>query len=203
MGSYKDLVVNTLLDRSPQEWIVAIGIALLLALAVAGTLVACRRWLKVTDDTAPLVGLSLLAIFGGMVIGGIYVQLERRGSAGMGADARPPGAPGQGQGKAQGKGAGFGGFTTRLAGTIIENADVDHDGVLSMDEAANAAAKFVKETDPSGKGGIDRETLQNALRERLRPPGQPQPAPSTTKTAEPQPASPKPAPSDTSAQPPA
>jgi hypothetical protein len=203
MGSYKDSVVNTLLDRSPQEWIVAIGIALLLALAVAGALMACRRWLKVADDTAPLVGLSLLAIFGGMVIGGLYIQLERRTSAGAGADARPPGAPGKGQGKGQGKGAGLGGFTTRLAGTIIENADADHDGVLSMDEAANAAARFVKESDSSGKGAIDRETLQNALRESLRPPGQAQPAPSTTKAAEPQPAAPQPAPSDTASRPPA
>jgi hypothetical protein len=199
MGSYKDSVVNMLLDRSPQEWIAAIGIALLLALAVAGALVACRRWLKVTDDTAPLVGLALLAIFAGMVFGGVYVRMEQRASARAAAEAAPPGGPGPGLGKGKGAGGGIGGFTTRMAGAIIENADVDHDGVLSMEEAANAAAKFVKETDAGGKGGIDRQTLLNALRERLRPPGAAPAAAPAPKASEP--ASPVAAPAATDSAP--
>ena len=58
-----------------------------------------------------------------------------------------------------------------MATLIFENADADHDGVLSIDEAANAAAKFVHDGDASGKGKLDQESLVNILRQRLGPPG--------------------------------
>ena len=57
-------------------------------------------------------------------------------------------------------------MTTRMASLIFESADADHDGSLSIDEAANAAAKFVHDTDGKGKGKLDQEMLLNIIRER-------------------------------------
>ena len=163
MRPYLDSVLNVTLDRSPQEWIVGIVIALFLALALAGVNMAFRRWVKAKDDTVPLVGLGVVAIFAGMVIAGMYFEVNRRvaagppsaggGPAGPGGGPGGPGGPGGG-----GRGGGGGGrFTTRMATLIFENADADHDGLLTIDEAANAAAKFVHDSDASGKDKLDRE----------------------------------------------
>ena len=46
-----------------------------------------------------------------------------------------------------------------MATLIFENADADHDGLLSIDEAANAAAKFVHDTDASGRAKLDLDAL--------------------------------------------
>jgi hypothetical protein len=176
MGRYLESVSNAVLDRTPQEWIVGLVVALFLALALAGVLLALRRWVKIQDETAPLVGTALVAIFAGMVIAGIYVQLDRRASAGQAA-ARGPGGPGGmpggGPGGRGGGGGGAGGgrFATTLAGLIFDNADADHDGVITTEEAASAAAKFVHESGSDGKDKLDRDTLANILRERMRPGG--------------------------------
>jgi hypothetical protein len=178
MSPNLDSVLNVTLDRTPQEWIVGIVIALFLALALAGVNMAFRRWVKAKDETVPLVGLGVVAIFAGMVIAGMYFELNHRATAGPAA--APGGGPGGGPGGPGGGGRGPGGgrFTTRLASLIFDNADADHDGVLSVDEAANAAAKFVHDTDASGKGKgkLDLDTLTAAIRERLGPPGGAPPA---------------------------
>jgi hypothetical protein len=175
MSRYLESVSNVVLDRSPQEWIVGLVIALFLALALAGVHVALRRWAKVQDETAPLVGTAVVAIFAGMVIAGIYVQLERRANSGTtGAGAAPGGPggfPGGGPGGRGGGGGGGGRLATNLANMIFDNADADHDGMVTTEEAANAAAKFVHDSAGDGKDKLDRETLVNILRERMRPPG--------------------------------
>ena len=58
-------------------------------------------------------------------------------------------------------------------------ADRDDDGILSADEAADAAARLVREADASGKGSLDSATLAHALRETIFPPhpGPPGPGP--------------------------
>jgi hypothetical protein len=173
MGSYLQSVTNALLDRTPQEWIVGLAVALFLALALAGVNVAFRRWAKVQDELAPLVGTGLVAIFAGMLVAGIYVQMGRRATSGATAGAPGPGGPGGFPGGGGGGGRGGGGarLATTLAGQVFDNADADHDGMITTEEAANAAAKFVHESAADGKDKLDREGLTNILRERMRPPG--------------------------------
>ena len=79
MKPYLESVWNVTLDRPPQEWIVAIVVALFLALALAGANAALRRWVKVTDESVPLVGLAVIAIFCGMVIAGMHIELNNKG----------------------------------------------------------------------------------------------------------------------------
>jgi hypothetical protein len=170
MGRYLESVTNVVLDRTPQEWIVGLILALFLAVALAGAYLALRRWAKVQDEMAPLVGTAVVAIFAGMVISGIYVQLDRRANTGTTGAAGPPGGPGGFPGGG-GRGGGGGRFTTTLSGLVFDGADADHDGLITTEEAANAAAKFVHESAADGKDKIDRDTLANILRERMRPPG--------------------------------
>jgi hypothetical protein len=172
MGRYLESVSNVVLDRTPQEWIVGLVLALFLALALAGVHVALRRWAKVQDELAPLVGTAVVAIFAGMVIAGIYVQLDRRASTGRAGAAAPPGGGGPGGFPGGGgRGGGGGRFATNLANMMFDSADADHDGLITTEEAANAAAKFVHESAAEGKDKIDRDTLANIVRERMRPPG--------------------------------
>src|SRR3954454_12534950 len=137
MRPYLDSVINALLDRSSHEWIEGLLVALLLALALAGAHIACRRWLKVKGDAAPLAGLAVIAIFAGMVIASVYIQVKMRAaalatvmatntSAAGGPGAAPGGAPGGGPGPGGG-GRGQGAATSRMADLIFENADTDHD----------------------------------------------------------------------------
>jgi hypothetical protein len=186
MGIYRDSVINILLDREPQEWIVGLVVALFLALALAGAHMAAIKWLKATEGLAPLVAMSIIAIFAGMVIAGIYVQLTPKVTkvAGPPGDGRPPGGGfgGGGGGRGPGGGGGGGRLATTMTNRILETADADHDGRLSIEEAANAAAKFVKEADTTDKGGLDHDALLNLLRESFRPPGGGPPTPSPAPT---------------------
>ena len=175
-------VINILLDRSPQEWVEGIMAALFLALGLAGANMAFRRWIKATDDSTPLVGLALIAIFAGMVIATLRVHLRERDFSRPTADAGPAGGQFRG---------GFPGSRTssRMAELIFENADADHDGLLSTEEAATAAATFVKQADTGAKGALDRDVLIGIIRERLRPPGTaatppPPPPPATSVPAD-------------------
>ncbi len=161
MRPYLETALNVALDRSPQEWIGGIMAALCLALVLAGAHMACRRWLKPQDDATPLVGLAMVAIFAGMAIAAVDVQMKLRGTAGPSPDARPPDRPSF-------RGPWQGGSSTRMANLVFEGADADGDGLLSAEEAAVAAAKFIEEADVDGEGAIDREALITIIRERMR-----------------------------------
>ncbi len=181
MRARLDSIYNIIVDRSPQEWVVGIGIALLLALALVGVYMLCRRWLKVTDSPAPLAALAIVAIFTGMTIAAVYVHSSLRGrdapsTAGAGGAGRGPGG---GQAKAKGGGGGgqLNAFTKKVAERIVANADTDKDGLVSPDEAGTAAAAFIKEADVKEKGGLDSETLLTAIRERGRAGGGAPPQP--------------------------
>jgi hypothetical protein len=167
MGPYLESVVNVMLDRSPEEWIEGIIVSLFLALALAGAYTVCRRWTKAADDTMPLVVPAIVVIFAGMVLAAGYVHMKLRVPAVTAAgpaenmgprfDGRPFRGPE--------------GFSTRMTNLIFEAADTDRDGRISTEEAVDAAARFVDEADLNGEGGLDRDALIAALRERLRPPG--------------------------------
>jgi hypothetical protein len=172
MRPYLESVVNVLLDRSPEEWIEGIVVALFLSLALAGAYGVCRRWMKATDDTIPLVVPAMVVILAGMVITAGYVQLKLKAPARPTDPAsrfdmrRPQGPPFRGREF----------MAVRMGNLIFEAADADGDGRLSPDEAVNAAAKFVEDADVNGEGTLDRDALITALRDRLRPPdGAPQP----------------------------
>jgi CotH kinase protein/EF hand len=57
-----------------------------------------------------------------------------------------------------------------LAPQIIEMADTNADGVLSPDEAAKAAEKFIREADSEKKGSLDAAALGRAMNRRMGPP---------------------------------
>jgi hypothetical protein len=172
MGRYLEAVSNAVLDRTPQEWIVGLVVALFLALALAGVHLALKKWAKVQDETAPLVGAAVVAIFAGMFIAGVYVQMGRRASAGatggMPGPGGPPGAIGGGPGGRGGGGGGGGRMAGNMANLIFDNADANHDGFISTEEAANAAARFIHESAVEGKDKLDRDALTGILRERMR-----------------------------------
>ena len=59
---------------------------------------------------------------------------------------------------------------TFLAPRILEAADANKDGRLSPEEAANGAARFVREADTSKKGSLDQGTLAEAINQHIGPP---------------------------------
>lgn len=59
---------------------------------------------------------------------------------------------------------------TFLAQAIVEAADANKDGRLSPEEAASAAAKFVREADTGKKGSLDGDALAAAMNRRMGPP---------------------------------
>jgi hypothetical protein len=91
----------------------------------------------------------------------------------MGPTDGGPGGPPDGQGGPPGGGPdGPGGFGpgTFLAPRILEAADANKDGRLSPEEAANGAARFVREADTSKKGSLDQGTLAEAINQHIGPP---------------------------------
>jgi hypothetical protein len=178
MGTDLESIFNIMVDRPPQEWIGGLMVALFLAMALAGAYMAFRRWTKVQDDTTPLVGLAVVVIFSGMVLAAVSSELKLKRPAVPAGDSneRQRGGPGRGPGFGSGFGRG-GGSTSRMADLILEDADTDHDGRLSPEEAASAAGKFIEEADKDGETPLDRDALIELLREHLRPPGSPPPPP--------------------------
>jgi hypothetical protein len=161
MRPYLESVINVMLDRKPEEWIEGIVVALFLALALAGASGALRRWKKAADETMLLVVPAIVVIFTGMVMAAGYVQLMSKRAARPTEFVIPQGRPFRGPE----------GGSSRMADLILEAADADRDGRISTDEAATAAARFVKEAEVNGKSALDREALTTSLREHLRPPG--------------------------------
>jgi hypothetical protein len=77
-----------------------------------------------------------------------------------GDDGPGPGGPPRGQ-------FGPGMF---IAPQIIEAADTDKDGKLSVKEAETAAATFITENDADKKGSLDERTLADVMNRRIGPP---------------------------------
>jgi hypothetical protein len=156
MREFLSSIYDALVDRSPQELIGAILIALTISMATAGLFILLRR--KVSDSLTLLTGLTLLASTTSMALAAGYVLPSHRHARGEAiGPARPPHWPPP--------------VPERyLVRRIIEVADRDDDGILSADEAADAAARLVREADASGKGSLDSATLAHALRETIFPP---------------------------------
>ena len=187
MGPNLESIFNIMVDRPPQEWIGGLMVALFLSLALAGADMAFRRWVKVQEDTTPLVGLAMVVIFSGMVIAAVSSELKLKGPAGpAGGDSneRSSGGPGRGPGldrdsRASGR---SGGFTSRMADLIFGEPTPTMMDAFFPEEAASAAGKFIEEANRDGETPLDRDALIELLREHLRSPGSPPPPPPRTLT---------------------
>ena len=96
-----------------------------------------------------------------------WVQRVHRMVGGLrpGKPGATPGGPGGPGGPPPGFGPGM-----FLAPQVLEFADANADGSLSVEEAAKAADKFIREADAEKKGSIDGTGLGRAINRRLGPP---------------------------------
>jgi hypothetical protein len=146
---YLNLLGNAIIDRSPEELIGAVAIALTISLAMAGLYCIGRR--KITENLLPMIVLMIVANLVSMAVGMGYFRVahKRMGYVEQEFQRRPPGVPG--------------GSAEVAARWIFRTADSDHDGRLSEEEASLAAADFVRRMDPSGQGSINLRSLDTAL----------------------------------------
>lgn len=163
MGRYASSVVNLLIDRKPDELIGAILLALILSLLLSGVYSVWRR--KASDPTLLLTCLALVVNLVGMILAGGLVNMwwEKAKqqqppvrSAFMPGD-RPPMPPGEGR-------------SILLARRIVEAADADHNGEITPEEAAAAAAAFIRQAEKDVGHTLDEPALRDALRGQLGPP---------------------------------
>ncbi|WP_406695084.1 hypothetical protein V5E97_29010 [Singulisphaera sp. Ch08] len=153
-------IVDVILDRSPEELIGGVLLALVLALGLSGLFHLIRR--KVSDTSTLIICLALSSNLVAMTVAGAYIRYKvmegkpsRRGM--MSAGSRLP-PPGMGESRSM-----------FMASRILEAADRNGDHRLSADEAALLAAQFVKESGGGGDEPISEEKLRAAIRARLGP----------------------------------
>ena len=155
---------NVLIDRSAQELIVALTIALALSLVVTGLYNLGRR--KIHDGVMLMTGLVLMACIVSMLLAAgfltrsrnVYLRSIERDAATRGMRVRP--GPG---------------IELPLARWIFDLADRDQDGSLSDEEAADAASRFIRMNSKDRKQPLDAEALAQVLRANLLPPFEPMP----------------------------
>ena len=149
MDDFFDSLANAILDRSADELIGAVIVALGLSLAFAGIDFISRR--KARENRMPMIAMMIGANLASMAFAAGYLVYHRK--------AR--GAPASERNQTT---------SVRLEPILVESifraADKNEDGLLSSEEAAVAAAEFVRQADPTGNGSIDGPTLEHAL-----PPG--------------------------------
>ena len=159
MTEYLQSLTDAVLDRTTEELLGAVMIALALALALAGLYALGRRKLK--DPIMLMTGLMLFANLASMVVAAAYVVKARKDITSDGRNAAfPPlaghlghGGPPSNHGRPDGPPG------SAVAFGIVKTADTNNDGKLSPDEAA----AFVRLADTSGKGSIDGHDLETAL----------------------------------------
>ena len=142
MPQYFVSMGNAVVDRSPDELIGAVIVALALSLAMAGLYCIARR--KANENLLPIIGLMIVANLLSMVVGMGYVAHARKAPSGI-----RPGIP----------------FVPEAAliEAIFETADKNGDGMLSSEEASQGAERFVQGADASGTGLVDPQSLRRAI----------------------------------------
>jgi hypothetical protein len=151
-------IVDVVVDRSPEELIGCVLTALVLALGLAGLFLLLRR--KASDPSTLIICLALGSNLVAMTVAGAYVRYRLIGGRESNPGLPPPGARFEHQREFR---------ITTMADRILRAADRDADGFLTADEAASAAAQFVKEADEDGDGQVDEERLRVALWTRMPP----------------------------------
>lgn len=153
-------VWSLVLDRPPAELIGALLAAALLALAMTGLSAVARR--KSGGAFWPAFGVTVCGVGTAAVLAAVYVAH----AAGVGRDTAPGPEPAPGPvvsipgGFGPGAGSGPG---VMLTPRVLAAADADRDGRLSPAEAADAAARFVREADSAGSGSLDGGALAAAI----------------------------------------
>ncbi|WP_435021340.1 hypothetical protein TA3x_002321 [Tundrisphaera sp. TA3] len=140
-------IYDVILDRSPEEVLGAIAIAVALSIVLSGVFALFRR--KVEDRVLLVIALMILACVTSMGFGAGYVMaykdrsMRSRPGEGFGPPGRsgPPGS----------------------VSRALKRADADGDGRISEGEAAEAARSFVAALQPPGIGSVDYSTLAAAL----------------------------------------
>ena len=146
MYDFFSSLANAVVDRSADELIGAVIVALGISLFFAGLDFVGRR--KVRDARMPMIVVMIGANLASMAFAAgylIHIKHSRSTSAGERteyASDRPYDV---------------------LVESTFRNADRNHDGLLSSEEAAVAAAEFVRNADATGKGLMDPPTLEHAI----------------------------------------
>jgi hypothetical protein len=175
MKSFLDAILNSVLDMSAPTILGWVFLALLLSSPIAGLYAALRGGRR--NLAMPLMGLALVANLVGMVVASGHARSlsDANARAVRTFAPRPPPPPPDGSSPPPGGGPEFGRFevpqSRSLGSRILAEADADHDSLLSPDEAAAAAAAFVRSAAVEGKESIDLATLRELLRLSLRKAG--------------------------------
>lgn len=156
MKRYVNSTIDVILDRTADELLGGILVALLLSLALAGAFALLRR--RIHDATTLITCLALAAILAGMTLAAGFVRCTY--SQGVWPN----------QGLPRGLPAVVADRGASLARMIFEQADDDQDGVLSPEEAARAADRYVKQAEFIEGGALNEGLLRSALRRRMLPP---------------------------------
>ena len=147
MHNFLDALTNVVVDRSADELIGAVLVALGLALAFAGLDFITRR--KARENRMPMIVLMIAANLASMALAAGYLVYHKKARGVSAHEANQTAAVR---------------LELMLVESIFRAADKNGDGLLSSEEAAAAAADLVKEADHTGSGSIDAPTLEHALR---------------------------------------
>jgi hypothetical protein len=147
MHDFINALGNVIVDRTADELIGAVIVALGLSLAFAGLDFISRR--KARENRLPMIVVMIGANLASMAFAAGYLAYHRkaRGTAASERNQVTSIRP-----------------ETILAESILRAADKNDDGQLTSEEAAVAAAEFVRLADRTGNGSIDALTLEHALR---------------------------------------
>jgi hypothetical protein len=149
-------VGNTIVDRSSDELIGAVVIALGTALAMVGLYLVGRR--KVSDNLTPLIALMIVGNLISMALAAGYVVRARRNGRFPSRGVAPARYPWHPSSPAP---------DLVLLDTIFRAADKNHDGLISAEEASQSAAEVVRNSDSSGRGSVDSASLRALLQATL------------------------------------
>lgn len=191
-------VGDVVFERTSEELIGAVFVAVVLGLVMAGLFALWRR--KVSDATTLFVGLTLVANVACMTLAVGYVRYVETKDADSPKGAPPAWPPG-----------GFASFATPVGNApcgpwgatsgpwpslgflVVMATDADRDGRLTPDEIA----RFVQEADKHGKGSVDFNDIDTQIRRRHGAPPDPagiSPPPDVSREATPTPPGPGDAP---------
>jgi hypothetical protein len=146
MYDFLDSLGNGIVDRSVDELIGAVIVALGVSLAFAGLDFVARR--KARDNRLAMIVVMIGANLASMAIAAGYLVHVRKTRSALARERNQVSPPG---------------LDPILVESIFNAADKDRDGLLSSEEASLAAAEFVRRADPMGKGLIDAPILAQAL----------------------------------------
>jgi hypothetical protein len=152
--NFLDSVGNAVLDRSPDELIVALFVAGALALILTGLFILGRR--KVRSHATFAGGLILVASILSMVGAAGYVDSRTGVSRDRRRSDRPNSVPVREPRRAGAS------WTSGLH--MVTVADSDRDGRLTPEEVA----RFVREADADGDGSVDFREIDRLVTSRVR-----------------------------------